>query len=298
METSSYKEKADEKITIPHQTKAHLASKQAAPFLKALADTVNLSETTTDELQLMHAACVEKLDSLISQIKNLSDYERIRDEYIQNEIKLCQLGLLAPAFRLNPNKLPRVPNTKYEHTHELILQDRIMIDVIWLRLRKEPIVVTRTEHKWRPMFKSDNSIPIELLQEFATTPIKGEVRASEILSLTPLQQLQMRVLKSATIRERINLVEKSKRDASGIWTPCVMELARKGINRWAEKDRRIQPEREKYLAIILANALLTTSAPTWSEVAKLTGLILGKPPLHPKTVADLYAKAQPHLLNN
>ena len=291
MDQSSTGQQAAEKITCPpgasllelaryyralNLNKTQEAKTNVIPLRPKEAATSN-----KESLTLAH----EELKKLVGQLNAPDDYRKIRDEYQKLEYALNEQGLWAPAFRPSP-KIP-FKSAELLPVHELILQDRIVIDCHWLHLHGGKL--RPKEVNWHPMFDKKRPFPWEMAKDFSERKISSEIRANEALSLTGFQQIQLRSIRNHIVRNQFDIVEKSSK-SSGKRVPSIMETATLVVNRWCEQDRRMEPHREKYLALARANALLAHTFPTWSEIARLTGLIQGVPTLSERTIRDLSKK--------
>jgi len=167
--------------------------------------------------------------------------------------------------------------------HTVIHQDRVVIDCHWLHQTCDGHVAN--EVHWQPLLDSAAPFPRPLAEEFAARTIAGEVRAEEILCLSLVQQIQTRTLKGAKARGVQKRSEQPKERSQS-------ELAKtiSAINRWASKDRRIKDEVEKYVALARATTALADEGCSWSELAKVVGLMRGKPRLSESTTRDQMAR--------
>lgn len=244
----------------------------------------------TDDPSVYHVALMDELESLAQQVRKPDDYLGIRDRYCEISEKLNLRGLWAPAFR------PRltIPLKKDDRlpAHTLILRDRIVIDCHWIHSKGYKIHLG--ERHWRPLFKIATPFPFVLAVEFSTRWQRNEYRAEGVLGLTPFQQFQTQSLIGVSVQGHIKAVENSQYvDRKRI--PPPMEIINLAINRWRERDPRVEREREKYLAHAKARALLEIESPTWREIAILAGLIQGVPPLSESTVRGFMAKLDSRL---
>lgn len=239
---------------------------------------------------ISHEDLMAELEALAQEYLKPDDYLRIRERYCEASMALNVHGLWAPAFR------PDIPIPKKKSLrqppHELIQQDRVVIDCHWLHCRQYHIAPA--EAQWRPLFKKNSEFPLALAQEFATRNITNEYRAEAILRLTHPLQVQLRALRGRTAQEQFgDLTGYSRVDGKRV--PPPLETIALAINRWAEKERRVASHREKYMAHAMARELLKPASPTRKEIAALVGLIRGVPALSERTAYDLLKKIDKQL---
>ncbi|HCY17385.1 MAG: hypothetical protein A2Z93_13345 [Curvibacter sp. GWA2_64_110] len=231
-----------------------------------------------------------ELEALAQEYRKPDDYLRIRERYCETSMALNVHGLWAPAFR-SKISIPK-KNSLHQPAHELIQQDRVVIDCHWLHCRQYRI--SPAEAQWRPLFKKDSEFPLALAQEFATRSITNEYRAEAILGLTHPLQVQLRALCGESVQTLFgNLTRYSRVDGKRV--PAPLETVTLAVNRWAERDRRVASEKEKYIAHAKARELLKSASPTRREIAVLAGLIRGVPALSERTVCDLLKKIDKQL---
>lgn len=232
------------------------------------------------------ASLRDEIESLVYGMKTSADYMTIRERYCAVSVMLNQRGQWAPAFRPDV----AVPYKKAERlpVHMLVLRDRIVLDCHWLHSRGER--VSSRESNWRNLIKLTAPFSFEVAADFAQRSITVEARAEEILGLTIVQQAQLRGLRGQAMQDRISAIDKSRKvDRKRV--PSHMEMAEIAINTWCGRDRRIVSQREKYLAVARAEALLQgIGLATWAQRAALAALIEGTPPLSVTTYRDLVAK--------
>lgn len=237
-----------------------------------------------------HEDLMDELETLAQECRKPDDYLRIRERYCEVSFALNVHGLWAPAFR---PEIP-IPREKSDRqpAHQLVQQDRVVIDCHWLHCKK--CRVEPTEARWRPLFKGGKDFPLVLAEEFASRGIPGEYRAEAILQLTHPQQVQLRALRGKAVQGMFESIKHSAR-VDGRRIPPRLEVIALAINRWAEKDRRVASEREKYMAHAKAHELLKPASPTRQEIASLAGLIRGVPALSGRTASDLLKKIEREL---
>lgn len=228
---------------------------------------------------------VRQFDNPVGSLSQLSlelslhgDYDRVRDEYCHLSIRLNLIGKIAPAYRQQLKS-----GQKGGHpSHMAIHRDQLVIDSHWLQTTGVPALPE--DRAYRPLFDPATGFPFDLAWLFANKKWKATYRADEALNLTTFQQHQLAKLHNQDIADRRTAILTSKR-SPGSRSASPISIVRSKVNKWAEKDPRIQPMRDEYVHLWRARELLGHDAPM-DSVAKLHALMTGTAAISRKTVTD------------
>ncbi len=215
------------------------------------------------------------LATVVEKIKNPHIYTDHRREYCRLSILLNEAQLLAPGFRPYPVNL--FGNSGFD-VQNLIQRDRIIIDLHWLHERGECLIPN--EATWAPLFDVSKSFDFEKAEQFAQRPYTDDVRANEILSIPPRLQFQLRAMREKEIEQRIKDYSTSRRQRGSAESGRISQEAidLKAINHWGDKKPVIRKHVEKHKANAKAQALMSSSLYSFSDMCELSAVMRGEKP--------------------
>lgn len=215
------------------------------------------------------------LSNVVGKITNPHLYPNYREEYCRLSILLNKVRLWAPGFRSYPVNL--YGNSGLE-VQNLIQRDRIIIDLHWLHERGECLIPN--ESTWASLFDASKPFNFEKAEQFAQRPYTDDVRANEILSIPPRLQLQLRAMREKEIEQRIKDYSTSRRQRGSAESSRISQEAidLKAINHWADKKPVIRKHVEKHKANAKAQALMSSSLYSFSDMCELSAVMRGEKP--------------------
>ena len=219
-----------------------------------------------------------ELAALFRELVLHKDYLAVRTRCCQLSIRMNLRGEVAPAFR----DWPRGVALFRSKIGTLITRDQMVIDYHWCHASGMPLSPTDDDHKY--LLNLDIAFDFKVAWQLSGKLHKSIYRAGEALCLTPLQQCQTIQLRGREMQERIDRMYKGYLK-SGAKSHSELAKATAAIGRWIDNDPRIKQHRVSYLRLWQARELLGPGASKRS-IAKLHELMLGAPPLDPKTIAD------------
>lgn len=243
------------------------------------------------EMEGGHPAVVDELSKLAERYRKERDYPAVREEYLVLSFLLNQHGLIAPAYRDQPKILP------YEKNAELLV-DQIVIDCHWLWVRNEVV-----RPKWLSLeriFSCREAFDCDYISAaFAGKDWTSEFRIEQVLKLNVRQQLQLRQLRTAALKNRyVQIVDglgKKRSDPLSTRQPALILPIRRAILDWAMRRHQVAGHEDVYEALWVARELLGPGA-RLGHIAELTSLQLGTSRLSRKTVSEKLARLDEQLL--
>lgn len=210
-----------------------------------------------------------ELEDIYTSSATPEDFVKVSARVLELEFELNHRQKWAPAFR------PSFPipylKADLKPAHKLIQQARVVIDCHWLHTRCQKRQAVK-EARWQALLAPTSPFPIALARDFAARAIAGQVRADEILCLTPFQQAQTRALSGKKVAD----ARKKAEDATPAGrSPLAQSLG--AINQWAASDPRLHSE--KYVALARAMFVMDGNKHTNTDLGILVGLILGEAPV-------------------
>lgn len=222
-----------------------------------------------------------ELAALCREVREPKDYLAARDRYCLISIRMNLDGLFAPAFRHRPH----VQAPKDDAIHMQMHRDRLVIDYHWCHATGMQLSPTDPDHAH--LLDLEHDFDFVAAWSLALRNQSGKYRAAEALCLTPLHQCQTMTLHGLELKARLEHIHKTYRKSKGAARgPFAKAIT--AIGQWAERNKRIEAERVSYEKLWLARAMLGEDG-TDQAIAALHALMLGKSPLHRKTIAGKLA---------
>ncbi len=237
-----------------------------------------------ERLSTDSADALKQLAKICHELARHGDYSAVRDRFCQLSLELNNYALQAPGFRPRPRERGSFGKLVCMQIH----RDLGMIDLHWFFVRHERIRVDRSDALYQPLFDFDMPFDFDLAWSFVNENWRSETKVSKALHLTEVQQYQSASLRSKLVAERCKRLTVGKRE-NGKFQPGHIHQATTALNKWCEDDVRVVPEFETYEGIFTAYWLLGEGC-TLSELAVLTGLVLGQPPMNPRTLGGKLTK--------
>ena len=229
---------------------------------------------------------VKHLTKITKEYRNDKDYYKIRKQYIAISMALNQKGLLAPAFRKNQPSIPKLKGG-YDNAIGQLLIDQIVIDCHWLHCRKEVVIP-----KWETLsdlFNPELEFDAEMISvSLGKRNWKREFRANDMLGLTPFQQNQLRMLSDINILIAHKIIFEGYMGQDGrTRISAAITPIRRAVRSWAERVHQIRGHQEMYEALWAARKMLGKCTSN-TQIAKLAGYIVGRPPLERTTIISKF----------
>lgn len=231
-------------------------------------DTDILRPTYTD---LIDSELTQELSILVgtsSRHKTSMPYHEIREQYCAISLLMNERGLVPPSFRLQ-RPLPRRAQ-KANSDDTLMMRDRQVIDMHWLYCRgKRDTVPDRT---FAEMFLGDE-FDIDMAAVLAEKPWRAEIKAENILNLTPHEQIQMALLRTKAVAETWRNAENS-----------MMTTIDRRLREQLVSTPSLKPHIEDFKQLWLAEKI--TGRDGLAAIAQMHGWLSGKAPLATTTISD------------
>ncbi|WP_177340928.1 hypothetical protein [Comamonas thiooxydans] len=231
-----------------------------------------------ERLSTDSADALRQLAKICHELARHSDYASVRNPLCQLSLELNNYALHAPGFRPRP----RVRKSFGKSVCMQIHRDLGMTDLHWFFVRHERIRIDSGDALYQPLFDHDMPFDFELAWSFVKENWRNETKVSKALHLTEAQQYQSASLKSELVADRYKRLTVGKRE-NGKLQPGPLHQAVTALNKWCEDDDRVVPEFSTYEGIFTAYWLLGEGCKL-SALAALTGLVLGQPPMNPRTL--------------
>lgn len=242
-----------------------------------------------ERLSTTPADAQKQLEKICHELARHGDYSAVRDRFCQLSLEMNHYALHAPGFRPRP----RVKNSFGKPVCMQIHRDLGVIDCHWFFMRHEHIRVDRSDALYQPLFDAEMPFDFDLAWSFVNENWRSETKVSKALHLTEVQQYQSASLRSKSVADRFNRLTVGKRE-NGKLLLGPLHQATTALNKWCENDSRVLPEFDTYEGIFTAHWLLGTGCKL-SALATLTGLVLGQPPMNPRTLGGKLEKLLKHL---
>lgn len=226
----------------------------------------------------------KQLSKICHELARYGNYSSVRDRFCQLSLELNSYALHAPGFR------PR-PSVKKSFGKPVCMQihrDLGVIDCHWFFVRRESVRVDSGDALYQPLFDPDMPFDFELAWSFVNENWRNETKASKALHLTEAQQYQSASLRSESVADRYKRLTVGKRENKKL-QPGPLHQAMTALNKWCEDDVRVVAEFDTYVGIFTAYWLLGEGRKL-SALAALTGLVLGEPPMNPRTLGGKLEK--------
>lgn len=282
MDASEAREAQEAKVL--EARKQHEVSPQPSKAAPQEKDFENFPHEFSSYLSSNSADAQKQLAKICHELARYGDYPSVRDRFCQLSLELNEYKLQAPGFR------PR-PSVKKSYGKLVCLQihrDLGVIDCHWLFVRRERIRIDKGDALYQPLFDHSMPFDFDLAWSFANEEWSNGTKAGKTLHLTELQQYQTASLRSKSVKERYKRLTVGTR-ANGKLQLGPLHQATTALNKWCEDDDRVVPEFQAYEGIFTAYWLLSEGF-TLSALAALTGLILGQPPMNPRTLGGKLEK--------
>lgn len=221
---------------------------------------------------------LRELELLANQLALGCEYALVRRRYCELSVLLNLMGKIAPAFRPRMSSSGRKsdPNSMVMH------RDRLVIDYHWCHASKMKLTPRDPLHG--AILDREQKFSFDAAWELSGKKWTKGYRAAEALSLTRMQQCQTMTIHGPELTEVLKGIDSGWRESGGKAT-SKLAMAKREIAQWAELDRRIQSEREKYELLWRVREMLGRSAPA-QLTAELYALATGGPVLDRASVRD------------
>lgn len=226
----------------------------------------------------------KQLAKICHDLARHGDYATVRDRFCQLSLELNNYSLQAPGFRPRPSVKESFGKSVCMQIH----RDLGVIDCHWFFVRHDRIRIDRGDALYQPLFDPDMPFDFDLAWSFVNENWRSETKVSKALHLTEIQQYQSASLKSKLVSDRYKRLTVGKR-VNGKLQPGALHQATTALNKWCEDDPRVVPEFDTYEGIFTAYSLLGEGCKL-SALAVFTGLILGQPPMNPRTLGGKLEK--------
>lgn len=230
---------------------------------------------------------LRELEGLRNRLALGCDYSLVRRRYCELSIFMNLMGQIAPAFRprMSGNGRKSDPNSMIMH------RDRLVIDYHWCHASK--MNVTPRDAMHAAILDFEREFSFDAAWELSGKKWTKGYRAAEALSLTRMQQCQTMTIHGPELTEVLKGIDSGWRESGGK-TTSKLAMAKREIAQWAELDRRIQPEREKYELLWRVREMLGRSAPA-QLTAELYALATGGSVLDRASVRDRLKRLDKHV---
>jgi hypothetical protein len=222
-------------------------------------DSITSVRNSTDAVASMKALCI--------RLAAHKDYLVERDDYCHLAIRINLSGKLAPAFRPELKSGAAWGNS----IHKLIQRDQVVIDLHWCNATKMPL--RGLEPGIQQMFDHDQPFPFDVAWTFASKNWTNAYRSTSVLSLTLFQQCQLLKLRGSEFEAVFKGLSSGWHDSGGK-SVSKIAVVKCQIAKWAERDKRIQPQRESYEKLWLAREALGHTA-SKQLIAELHAFMVG-----------------------
>jgi hypothetical protein len=222
-------------------------------------DSITSVRNSTNPVASMKALCI--------RLAAHKDYLVERDDYCHLAIRINMTGKLAPAFRPELKSGAAWGNS----IHKLIQRDQVVIDLHWCNATKMPL--RGLEPGIQQMFDHDRPFPFDVAWAFASKNWTNAYRSTSVLSLTPFQQWQLLKLHGIEFVAVFKGISSGWHDSGGK-SASKIAVVKCQIAKWAERDKRIEPQRESYEKLWLAREALGHKA-SKQLIAELHAFMVG-----------------------
>lgn len=251
-----------EAAPLPVETKSRTA------ITLASGETDFLRFPVTDVLTVKeYADPLRAMTELCQQLLMHKDYARVRGAYCHNSIRLNLVGRLAPGWR------PQLKSGEKwgAAIHKVIHRDQVVIDLHWCHATKMPMTPNEPDHL--ALLGEGVEFQFDLAWMLAGKVWKSEFRAAEALCLTTFQQCQLLKLRGPEVAAFLKGVGAGWYVSGGKSVSKIAAVKRE-IGQWAERNKRIQPQRDSYGKLWLAREVLGRDTPK-QQIAELHALMMG-----------------------
>lgn len=216
-----------------------------------------------------------EMTMLILELAKHNDYHRVRARYCRLSIRMNLVGQQAPGFRAKLSASTK----RGDPVHMLMHRDRVVIDYHWCHTHMD---LSANEVAHTAVFNSEE-FDFGAAWRLTGKNWKSTYRAAEALCLTRLQQCQTMMLHDQELGELVGRLGAGWR-ASGGKTSSRLAQVNRALNEWAERDKRIEPQKRGYELLWLVREMLGPDGKSlWG---RLHALAVGGPERDRTTIRD------------
>ncbi|MBI5277349.1 MAG: hypothetical protein HY854_12900 [Burkholderiales bacterium] len=226
------------------------------------------------------SADLTALTAIYDEFRRTDDYAAVRDAFCAVSIELNRNALWAPAFRPQPR--PRPPAAGKGRADQVLHCDRVVIDLHWLRCRKEAHVADQAFLPYQHLLDTDVDFDFALASAYAARELRSRERAEVHIGLAPEVQWQLATLKSEAHAVEHSRIYSGGRDGTKRVRPAKTDVV-KGIASWAARTPALRGQADAYVRLWAARRMLGKTARAW-QIAELAALMNGTAPLEASTV--------------